>query len=123
MNKLNNHGQTLVLFVILIPVLIIFVAFIVDTGVVINSKTHLKEVSKTAIRENIDIKNEEFIKKAFEKNNIDVKNLKIDFVENGIHIKNEYEIDSIFGSIIGIKTYRIHVDIRGIKKENKIIFE
>lgn len=120
---MNKHGQTLALFVILIPILLLLVAFVVDMGVVINSKVKTKEVAKTIIRENFDNFNEEKVKEVFNKNKISTQNLEIIRSDNKINIKNKCEVESIFGAIIGLKSYSIKIDITGIKENEKIIFE
>ncbi len=120
---MNKHGQTLGLFVILIPILLLLGAIVVDMGVVINSKVKTKEVAKTAIRENFDNLDEEKIKEIFDNNKISVLNLEIIKSYDKINIKNKYEVASILGAIIGIKSYSVKIDVTGIRKNKKIIFE
>ena len=40
---MNKHGQTLILFVILIPIILLLLAFVVDIGLVITNKIKTKE--------------------------------------------------------------------------------
>lgn len=121
---LNRHGQTLVLFIILIPILLLLAAFVIDMGVILTNKMQLKEVTKLAIKENVDNPDDiNKIKKIFEINEIDISNLKINVIDNKINIKNEIEVKSIFGSVIGILNYKIKIDITGYKNNDKIIIE
>lgn len=121
---LNKHGQTLVLFIILIPILLLLAAFVIDMGVILTNKMQLKEVTKLAIKENVDNPDDiNKIKKIFEINEIDISNLKINVIDNKINIKNEIEVKSIFGSVIGILNYKIKIDITGYKSNDKIIIE
>ena len=46
---MNKHGQTLILFVILIPILLGLAAFVIDVGFMVSKRVELKEVSKTII--------------------------------------------------------------------------
>ncbi len=123
----NKHGQTLILFVIMIPILILLCAFVIDMGLVIAERHHVKEVTKTVIKEefanmhdsNIDNK----IKKLLQENKIDIKRLEINIADNTLEIKNEIEVASIFGNIIGIKSYKIKVNFKGFKDKDKLIFE
>ena len=119
---MNKKGQTLILFVIFIPLFLVMMAFVVDIGTIIYENIHAKELAKTIILESMN-KDEEFVLELCRKNNLNEENLNILIGNDQLTIKNEYEIDSIFGSIIGIKRYKIKVNIIGIKKENKIIFE
>lgn len=124
---MNKHGQTLIIFIILIPIFLSILALVIDVGLVISKKSELKEITKTVIKETIkDLKNDnlnEQIINLFAKNNIEVDNLRIETNEESITIKNEIEIDSIFGNILGFKKYKIKSDIKGTIKENKIIYE
>ena len=108
---LNRKGQTLIMFVLLLPLILAFVAFIVDFGLVMTEKTHQTEVIKTAVKDNKTLDNEEIKKEKIENNN------------EQIRIVNETKIDSIFGAIIGLKEYRIKVDVSAKLLNGKIIFE
>lgn len=108
---MNKRGQTLILFVILIPILLALAALIVDVGLIVSKNVNLKEVSKTIILTVKENPSEDEIEKLFIKNDIPVENLEIFILDDTIRIKNQYEVKSIFGSIIGIKKYDIKVDI------------
>jgi len=72
---MNKHGQTLVLFVLLIPLIIILMAIIVDTGIVTNKKNHIEEVTKMVIKDLLKDKiNESEAKELFIKNDILIDN-------------------------------------------------
>ncbi len=120
---MNKRGQTLILFVILIPILLGMAAVVVDVGYLISKNVELKEVSKTILEEVMEDASVEKIKDLFLLNDIPVENLEVDILNDQIHIQNEYEIDSIFGSIIGLSTYQVRVDITGTKQDDQVIFE
>ncbi len=120
---MNKHGQTLVLFVVLIPILLGFTAFIIDMGLIISKTVELKEVSKTILENVKNNASDEKIRELFLKNDIPVEQLDVVIEKNQIHIFNEYEVDSIFGAVIGIKDYDIRVDITGIYNGDKVTFE
>lgn len=88
------------MFIIILPILLLMLAFIVDVGLMYNAKIKGKSLLKEAVEENINI--EEY----FKINNIDIDNLKNK--ENCVII--EFRIESVFASIIGIKDYKIEVD-------------
>lgn len=120
---MNKHGQTLIFFVILIPILLGFCALVVDVGYLVSKNVELKEVSKTIIEDYFKGLDTSEIKELYEDNNIPIDNLEIDINENGIHIVNHYKVDSIFGSVIGISSYDIRVDITGTIIDDQVIFE
>lgn len=105
---MNKKGQTLILFVILLPILLVLFAVIVDTGYIISKKIHYKEVIKEVVEES---KEEEKIKKLLIKNQVDITDLEIIYQNNEIKIKKDFLIKSIFGSIVGIKNYTIKIDV------------
>ena len=120
---MNKHGQTLIFFVILIPILLGLCALVVDVGYIVSKNRELKEVSKTIIEDYFNGLDVQEIKELYEENSMPIDNLEIDINEDSIHIVNHYEVDSIFGSVIGISDYDIRVDITGTIKDDKVIFE
>lgn len=110
---INRKGQTLILFVILIPILLGLAAFLIDMGLIISKKVHYNEVTRTVL--NDVYKDGTFLEEDFKnllvKNEVDIKNLKIVVDDNKIIINNVIEIDSIMGNIIGIKKYEIKVRV------------
>ena len=121
---MNKHGQTLVLFVLLIPLIIILMAIIVDIGVVTNKKIHIEQITRMVIKDLLKDKiDENEAKELFLKNEVLIDNLEISQNNKKIEIKNKVSVNSIFGSIIGIKNYDIKVNIVGEYQNEKIIFE
>ncbi len=120
----NKKGQTLILFIILIPLILGVMAVVVDVGLLISKNSNLKETTKIVIKDSLNNNlNEEEIRELFIKNKIDVDNLEIKLDNEKIEIKNKIEIDSIFGAIIGLKKYTIKIDIMGYKDNNKIVID
>lgn len=111
------------LFIILLPLILGIGALVIDVGLQVQNKIKLVNVTKIAIMEAIDHDSIYRVKDVLEKNEINVDNLEIKEIDNKINVKNEYEIDSIFGNILGIKKYQINVDIIGYSKDDKIVFE
>ncbi len=124
---MNKKGQTLILFVLLIPILILLLAFVVDTGLILKEHTKLNSTMKTIIKTTYEKRREEdyseIVKDLFLKNNIPIEKAIITADENTIHIQNEYEKESIFGKIIGIKTYKVKNSLKGLLRNNEIKIE
>ncbi len=114
---MNNKGQTLLAFVLLLPVFIIFLAFVVDTGYFLKENTKLNNLTKTILKETYDDFREDKIKELYKINNIEPTYLKITNYE--IEVKTE--VDSIFGSIIGLKSYEIQTKMQITKDNNEFI--
>lgn len=113
---MNSHGQTLVLFVILIPLLLGMGAFVIDTAYLLKENTKLKSTTRTIIEQTKDIKDteeqKEKIKTLYEKNKIPTENLIYKIEDDGKQIENTYQIESIFGAIIGLKEYTIKIQAK-----------
>lgn len=95
---MNKKGQALVMFIAILPVILIMLAFVVDVGLMYNAKIKGTNLLEKAIEEKKDIK------EYFKINDIDIE--RIETKEEKCVII-EYRIDSVFGSIIGIKEYKI----------------
>ncbi len=119
---MNNRGQTLVLFIIFIPILIILAAFIVDTGLIIRESTRLKATTKTVLKDVYDKENKSknMIEELLKENNISTTNLEVTINEDKIRIVNSYDIESMFGKIIGLKEYEVKVDLTINEDNGKI---
>lgn len=121
---MNKHGQTLVLFVILIPIIILLFAIIVDTGVVINKKIEYKSITKSAIESALKHDfDTQILKEVLIENNIDTDHLELNTYDGKIEVQNNFMVSSVFGSIIGIKNYHIKIDIMGYLENGKVRFE
>ena len=125
MIKLDNKGQTLIMFVILIPVLLILMALVIDIAYLYRENAKLQSTTKTVIKDLYDKKNndniEELVLELYKKNNINTKNLKVQTNNEYLKIINTYEIDSVFGKVIGIKKYEVKVSLKGFNDKNRLL--
>lgn len=118
---MNKNGQTLILFVLFLPMIIILAAFVIDIGLLTNAKIKLDQTTTTILKEfyekrmSSELDNE--IKEIFLKNKISVEKLKIDVSEDYLKIQNEDQIKSIFGRLIGIEEYTYQTK-KTIQSEN-----
>ncbi len=108
---MNKKGQTLIAFVLFIPVVFLFLALAIDTGLIIKEKTRvnstLRTILKTTYKEYENKDYQDKVKTILEKNNIQTKDVIITTEDNKISITAQMEIESIFGKMIGLKTYQI----------------
>ena len=121
---MNRRGQTLVAFVIIVPVFVLLLAFVVDTGYLLKEATKLNSTTKTIIRTTYQDKNElnydERVMKLYEENGIPFDNVEVIVRDNELKITNHYSIESIFGQIIGLKEYEIKLTLKGQKINGKL---
>ncbi len=96
---MNKKGQALVIFIIFIPIFLLSLALIIDVGLMYKAKIKGTELLKEATRENIDIE-------TYFKDN----DLIIDDIQTDNCSKITIKVNSIFGNIIGIKSYQVKID-------------
>lgn len=124
---MNKNGQTLILFVLLLPMLIVLLAFVVDTGIVLQEKTRVNSLVKTILKttheEYLEENYQEKVLELLNKNNIPVEKIDLKITVEEIKIQIEYQKESIFGKIIGISNYKIKSSIKGKIKEGTLKIE
>lgn len=124
MIKLNNKGQTLIMFILLIPLILVIMALVVDTSFVFKEKIKFQSVTKTIMKTTYENKdatdfNDKIIN-LYKKNGIDTNNMVIKVNSDSVVIKNQVKVKSVFGNIIGIKNYEVKFSYK-IYKENESI--
>lgn len=102
---MNNKGQTLVIFVLIIPIILIVFSIVIDLGFLSIQKRHLSNSIKDGIKyglrniDNTNIKNEieELLYQNIDKD--DIKKIVIDIKDNYIKIDVLARTNSLFGFI------------------------
>ena len=121
--KLNNRGQSLVMFVVIVPLLLLVLAMVVDIGNLVNNKIEINSVNKLAISygiDNIDKDNiENEVKDIINKNYKDIDDIKISIQDEKISIDLKCYSKSIFGNIIGTKGYLIESSYKAYMDSDK----
>lgn len=109
MIRLNNKGQSLVMFICLLPILLLIVLTIVDVSRMVIEKNKLNNINYIAIsyysnhKEDDDVT--ERIISLVKRNDEDIINVRINKDKNTIYL--DKKIDSTMGKIIGISEYEI----------------
>ena len=121
--NLDNKGQTLVLFVLLIPVMIIVMILVIDMGNLFNEKKKLDNIGKIATRYGLehysDSNIENDIINLVKENDNDIINIDIS-ISNNIEINLNKEINGIFGKIINKNIYKVNSNYIGYISDKKI---
>ena len=108
---MNRKGQTLVIFIIILPVILIAMAYLVDTGLMLINKSKLDSTSKIIIDKYYDYEGDI--------NSVIQKYLK----DNNFNLKIDIKIASIFGKVVGFEEYEITSNITGYKENDKLKFK
>ena len=117
---MNNKGQSLTIFIIIIPIIFTVFAFTIDYAYIIYNQERYENISKNILETTTDL---EEIKNLYLKNNYSVDNLKYINNDSEIIISNKENIKSIFGNILNIKEYECEINYIVRVENNDIIVE
>ncbi len=120
----NNRGQSGALFIVLIPIIFIVLAFVYDNVMIIiaNNRYNLvsKEIAKEVLTNSYADKVTE-VKNLYEKNKYDTDMLNASYDGTTLKIYNSHSYPSFFGNVLGIKSYRTQINIEAHKENDEII--
>ena len=124
---MNNKGQVLIMFVILIPLILLFVMYVVDIGLIYTEKNKLDSITYETISFSLNNINDNNLNdKISNIINLNDKDIKIEVLKinkNEINITLKKEVKAIFGNIIGKNKYEILSNYKGNINNKKIIKE
>lgn len=125
MNKLNNKGQSLVMFVVILPVIIMILMMVVDIGKMVNLKSELDNINYIAISYGLDnISDDDIqdkIRKLIYKNKLGIDEVKIEIDNGEVNITLVDGVDLIMLKDSNI--LRVRSSYRGIISDEKKIIE
>lgn len=104
---MNNKGQSLVIFIVIIPVIIACFGIVYDYANLVNNQVKYENVSKDILSSTTDV---EVIKNLYIKNGYSVDNFEYVDLDDYVIVKNNYSLDSTFGNLFNIKSYKIEVN-------------
>lgn len=122
MNRLDNKGQVLVMFICLLPIVLLIIGAVVDISSMVIEKNKLSNINEIVSNYYMEHKNDDDITlkitSLVKKNDDDIVNIKVDRKNNTIYL--DKKIESTMGKIIGIREYEIvseyGISNNGIKK-------
>ena len=124
--NLNNKGQSLVLFVLLIPILLLIMTLVIDMGNLNFYKQELDNINKLTLNYGLDnIENSNVVNDMINLGKENMNNIKMEikFNDQEFLITSTYYVKGIFPNIINTKgyiaksTYKAYLD----KKDKHII--
>lgn len=117
MMKLNNKGQTLVMFIFIIPILISIMVLVIDLGSAFTKKQELNNVNKLVIEyglDNLDQENlESDLTSYITMNAKDLSNVKVTVENNTINVTTKAYIDGIISKALNIDGFEIVSEYHG----------
>ena len=116
MLKINNKGQSLVMFVLIIPIFLLILTLIYDVGNAIYEKDRLSNTNYLTIEyglNNIDTVTENDLKNLIEQNTSNLKYIYVTIEDNQIEIKMEKDAKSIIGKMFNFNLVKIISHYKG----------
>ena len=108
---MNNRGQTLALFVILLPVLLLLLVLIIDIGKVIVEKLELNNINQIVLEYGLDnVEKENIYDEMLELvrlNKNDVDTIDINITSDKISLTLIDSVDFMFKKIVDINRFKI----------------
>lgn len=118
---MNNHGQSLVVFILLLPLILLAVGVIIEESIIYYNKYRLTSITKTILSSTIETNDKNDIINLYNKNGV-YEDFDISF-DNGTEVKFTSKVNSFLGKIISKDYYEIDIDIKATKENNQIKFE
>jgi hypothetical protein len=122
----NKKGQSSIVFIILIPIIFIILAFIYDNALIIIENNRYKAMTNSIIKDvltNSYYDKAEEVKNLYEENNYETDQLDARYEDDILYVYNVHSYNSFFGYILGIKSYRTEISVYGYKENDDIIIE
>lgn len=126
MLKLNNRGQSLVMFIILLPILLLIFTLVYDVGNAIYEKDKISNINYMVVEyslDNIDDVNEDDLKTLILKNDDNIDDVSIVIINNGVDISLQKDINGVFGKIFNFNLTFIRSEYSGKIVDDKKIIE
>lgn len=121
---MNNKGQVLVVFIILIPILFMLIGIIFDVCYASYEKgkieNDLEYILKTSLENNLS---ESEIEDLLDKNIDNIENYNISFDNNVLSIYIDANVDGVFKNLFDNPIEKISVSYRGYISDDKIVIE
>ncbi len=104
---MNNKGQSLVTFILILPIIVMVIAFVIDSTLSITEKNKLDGIITNNMKSAIenDIRDEEKIKNAIISNeDMDVL---VGIVDDELRVFAKSKKESVFGKVLNFKYYNL----------------
>ena len=125
--KLNNKGQTLVMFVLLIPLLVLVLVLVCDIGNLVCTKIEVSDINKLVIDSGLDEIDNTYVKDKLSNliviNDKEIKDYTIEINKNMIKVTLKKTAKSIFGRIIGLSGYEVSSEYEGRIDDGKKVIK
>ena len=127
MNKLNNKGQSLVMFIVFLPVFLLLMVYMIDLSIAKYDWSKINNIAKEVVSDglkNIESNPKDKMDEIISNNDLNIKSydINIDSENKIITIAIYKESNTIFKKILD-KTYSEKCSYKGYFKDEKMIIE
>ena len=123
MPKLNNKGQTLVLFVVLLPILLFVIVLVIDIGMIMTSKQDLSNINYMMVDYGLDNLGKDNLEDEITNyiilNNDNLEEIEVKVIEYEVYIHMKKREKSLIGQIFNINNFEIISEYKGTIVNNK----
>lgn len=120
---MNKRGQTLIIFVMLIPIILTMAALVIDVGLLYYKKNEYTGIVEESIKEYF--KNEDLTSalETLTLNGVSLDDVLVSATDETISVTLDTKVDSIFGKVIRINDYEIKIARVGTKDKERVIIK
>lgn len=117
---MNNRGQSLITFVLVLPLIALLIAFFVDSSLSIMEKNKIDGIITSNMENAIekDIRDENKILEAIKDN--DKMDVVVSIVENELRVIVKSNKQSVFGKLLNFSYYKLDFNYCGNYNDKKI---
>lgn len=119
---LNNKGQSLILFIIMFPIILLILIITIDLGRIYTRKLELDNINKLTLNYGLDKLEEPTLKdemlNLINLNTKEIDKIDIKIENNKLYIHINDSVDGLFSNIINIKTFKIESSYIGYFEGN-----
>ena len=120
---MNKRGQTLIIFVMLIPIILTMAALVIDVGLLYYKKNEYTGIVEESIKEYFKDENLTSALETLTLNGVSLDDTEINVSDNKITVTLDTKVDSIFGKVIRINDYEIKIARVGTKDKERVIIK
>ena len=123
---LNNKGQSLVMFILIIPIFLGIMVLVIDIGNVIYYKQDIDNINKVVINYGLShMDDEDVLSNMKELAKLNNKDLSIEIVFNDMeyYVSSSYYVNGIFSSIFKMKGFVVKSKYKGYKDLDKNVIK
>lgn len=120
---LDSKGQSLILFVLVLPILLLILILVIDVGRIIVLKQELNNISKITLDYGLDNldkdKIDDELVDVIKLNNNEIDNIDVYVEDNKIYVEMSEKSDGVFSSLIDISIFNVKTAYVGYIENNE----